>query len=264
MSSEHLPAPRCENCQGMLTGPWCGQCGQRDFNFHRPFREVTGEWLGDVFNFDSKWSRDLPSLLFTPGRLTAEFWAGRRAAQVPPLRSYLFVSLLFFLWLSLSTAGPAVSFDLSGTPFDTAKTSAAAAKVESADFDLRLREWLPHIFVLGLPVQAALSRLLYRKQCYTFLHHLIFALHAQSFVFVWVMTAAGWAGLVGLFSVSAQTFLEQLVAFYLLSYPAIAFRRCFGGTWSAALLRSFVFLSSYAVFLTLSLAGSVLLLLALN
>ena len=264
MPSEPLPAPRCENCQSTLTGSWCAHCGQRNFDFHRPFREVSSEWLGSVFNFDGKWARDLPTLLFIPGRLTAEFWAGRRVAQVPPIRSYLFVSLLFFVWLSLSASGPAVSFDFSDTSLNTKEVGAAAAAVESADFDLRLREWLPRIFVLGLPVLAGLTRLLYRKNDLTFLHHLILALHTQSFVFLWVMTMAGWGGLLGLFSLPAQTVFESLSAFYLLVYPALAFRRCFGGTWTAALLRALVYLTGYVLFLAIGVVLAVVLLLALG
>ncbi|HYP17616.1 MAG TPA: DUF3667 domain-containing protein, partial [Opitutus sp.] len=44
-------------------------------------------------------------LLATPGRLTAEFNAGRRASQVPPLRFSIFVAALFFLLLHLLNQG---------------------------------------------------------------------------------------------------------------------------------------------------------------
>jgi hypothetical protein len=257
------PAPCCENCGAPLSGPWCARCGQRDFDFRRPFREVASEWLGGVFNFDGKWARDIPALLFAPGRLTAEFWAGRRAAHVPPIRSYLFVSLLFFLWLGLSATGPAVSIDLSGTPLDPDGVDVAVA-VGTADFDARMREWLPRIFVLGLPVLAGLSRLLYRRREFLFLHHLVFALHLQSFVFLWLMTVAGWMGLLGFVSVRVAQFVEPAAVLYVLAYPALAFRRCFGDRWSAALLRSFVFLAGYLAFLAVGVVSTVVLLLALG
>ncbi|MBV8405773.1 MAG: DUF3667 domain-containing protein, partial [Gammaproteobacteria bacterium] len=42
----------------------------------------------------------LGALLLRPGYLTREFLAGRRARYLPPVRLYLVISLLFFLWAS--------------------------------------------------------------------------------------------------------------------------------------------------------------------
>jgi hypothetical protein len=86
----------CQNCGTLLAGPYCHRCGQHDFDFHRSFGHVTLEALESLFHFDAKFCRNIVTLLFRPGRLTAEFNAGKRAAQMPPFRLYLFVSVLFF------------------------------------------------------------------------------------------------------------------------------------------------------------------------
>lgn len=54
------------------------------------------EVLEDFFHFDTKLFRTVGTLLFRPGQLSAEFNAGKRAAQMPPFRLYIFVSVLFF------------------------------------------------------------------------------------------------------------------------------------------------------------------------
>jgi hypothetical protein len=54
------------------------------------------EVLEDFFHFDTKLFRTIGTLLFRPGQLSAEFDAGKRAAQMPPFRLYIFVSVLFF------------------------------------------------------------------------------------------------------------------------------------------------------------------------
>jgi hypothetical protein len=59
------------------------------------------EALETVFHFEGKFFRNIVTLLFQPGRLTAEFNAGRRAAQMPPFRLYIFVSFVFFLLVSV-------------------------------------------------------------------------------------------------------------------------------------------------------------------
>jgi hypothetical protein len=87
----------CENCGTKLAGPWCHECGQHDFEFHRSFGRVLMELLDAFLNFDSKLFRSTKALLFRPGWLTDQFNAGRRASQMPPLRLYLFVAFVFFL-----------------------------------------------------------------------------------------------------------------------------------------------------------------------
>jgi Arc/MetJ-type ribon-helix-helix transcriptional regulator len=86
----------CENCGTKLDGPFCHRCGQHDFEFHRSFGHVFMEALENFFHFDAKFFRNIVTLLFKPGQLTADFNAGKRASQMPPFRLYLFVSVLFF------------------------------------------------------------------------------------------------------------------------------------------------------------------------
>ncbi|NIR48263.1 DUF3667 domain-containing protein [candidate division KSB1 bacterium] len=62
------------------------------------------EFLGDVFTFDSRFFRTFVPLIAKPGFLTVRFNAGQRVRYVPPLRLYLFVSVIFFFTLALSDA----------------------------------------------------------------------------------------------------------------------------------------------------------------
>lgn len=58
------------------------------------------EWLGNVLAFDSRALRTLKPLVLRPGQLTVSYLAGRRVRYVPPLRLYLFLSVLLFLALA--------------------------------------------------------------------------------------------------------------------------------------------------------------------
>jgi len=62
--------------------------------------------LENLFHFDAKLFRNIVTLLFLPGRLSAAFNAGKRAAQMPPLRLYIFVSVLFFFVSFLTPESP--------------------------------------------------------------------------------------------------------------------------------------------------------------
>jgi len=79
---------------------YCGICGQRaEPPVHSLWHFVTVA-TEDLTHADSRLWRTLAALLFRPGRLTAEFLAGRRARYLPPVRLYLVLSVVFFLWAS--------------------------------------------------------------------------------------------------------------------------------------------------------------------
>lgn len=92
------PAARlCQNCQTPMQGPFCYQCGQHEKTSLRHAGLLLRDILHDVFNLDSRAVRTLKPLLFKPGFLTLEYFAGRRQRYVPPLRLYVIASLVFFL-----------------------------------------------------------------------------------------------------------------------------------------------------------------------
>lgn len=92
-------ARNCENCHSPVNGMYCSQCGQSVESTLKYFWTVILHLLDDIFSFDSRASRTLFPLLFKPGFLTLEYIAGRRIHYVPPLRLYLFVSIIFFISL---------------------------------------------------------------------------------------------------------------------------------------------------------------------
>ena len=114
----------CENCGAKLQGPYCHVCGQHDFPFHASFRHVFLEALENFFHFEGKFFRNVITLLFRPGDLTAEFNAGKRASQMPPFRLYLFVSVLFFVSFFANSVRPPVA--------PTARADTRAARKEAA------------------------------------------------------------------------------------------------------------------------------------
>lgn len=86
----------CPNCGSSLNDQFCAHCGQENKATVLAFHRVVSDFLGDLFNFDSRLFNSFGPLLFKPGQLTAEYVAGRRARFIPPVRMYLFLSLFFF------------------------------------------------------------------------------------------------------------------------------------------------------------------------
>jgi len=87
----------CLNCGTDLKGPFCYYCGQPDRNFMRFFPTLLRDMMEDLLDLDSRFMRTLKPLLFKPGRLTRDYMSGRRFRYAPPMRVYIFSSIVFFL-----------------------------------------------------------------------------------------------------------------------------------------------------------------------
>ncbi|MGD8345813.1 MAG: DUF3667 domain-containing protein [Lysobacterales bacterium] len=128
----------CLNCGTELKGPFCHYCGQPDKNLMRFFPVLLREMLEDFVDFDSRFMRTMKPLLFRPGKLTRDYLDGRRFRYVPPLRLYLFSSILmFFLAAILANTGInlATQSDTDGAPIQISMSES-----EQADLDQAMQE----------------------------------------------------------------------------------------------------------------------------
>lgn len=92
---------QCPNCGTPLAGRYCSACGQEDHSLAVPLYRLILDFLSDQFQFDSRIGRTLGLLLFRPGHLTRNYLEGRRQRYIPPIRLYLFFSIIFFLVVGL-------------------------------------------------------------------------------------------------------------------------------------------------------------------
>lgn len=91
------PESLCLNCGTTLAGQYCGNCGQRAQSRLISIWELLRDAFGDLFELDSRLWRTLIPLTIRPGKLTRDYLEGRRARYMPPFRSYLVLSIVFFL-----------------------------------------------------------------------------------------------------------------------------------------------------------------------
>ena len=91
------PAQTCDNCHNTLHGDFCHQCGQEKKSYIRNISGVVTEFFGEFSNWDTRVWQTLIPLWFRPGFLSRRYVAGHRVPYVPPLRLYLFTSIIAFL-----------------------------------------------------------------------------------------------------------------------------------------------------------------------
>ncbi|HEY3639005.1 MAG TPA: DUF3667 domain-containing protein [Rhizomicrobium sp.] len=92
----------CRNCGEPLPGAYCAHCGQERNTHRRSIWGLIHNLIEEVASLDSRMLRTTVALLVQPGELPLAFHQGRTRRYVPAVRLYLFVSLLFFLTLSVT------------------------------------------------------------------------------------------------------------------------------------------------------------------
>ena len=120
-------AENCANCATALAGRYCAQCGQDSHTHRLPARALLADAADQLLSVDSRVLRTLSLLVCAPGELTREYIAGRHQPYVPSLRLYLFITIAFFV--ALSMAGIAI---LQLVPYDP-KTEPPASFVSTSN-----------------------------------------------------------------------------------------------------------------------------------
>ncbi|MDQ8188333.1 DUF3667 domain-containing protein [Pelagicoccus sp. SDUM812002] len=265
---------RCLNCGTDIHSEYCPSCGQRDLDFKRDWRGLIGEYTSSFLNIDGKIPRGIIQLLFRPGSMTIAFLAGKRASQMPPLRLYLFASLLFFLWFSSqqdadlvapptasSEVAPIAEQQISNGSNGVVLASKMQEKFESPEaFLSAFNTWLPRVFLLGVPTLALATRLVFRKRGFVYLEHIIISMHLQTFLLLWVFLVGVLSDLISFASPSVGSIFWAVFIWWIQLYPVFALKRIFGLTWIKAVFAA-IFLEP-VFFLMLAAGVSLVLLIA--
>lgn len=206
-------ARSCANCGAPLDGAYCSSCGQAVKASRISLWAWLGEAVGELLSIEGPLLRTLRDLA-TPGRLSTDWSAGRRARHLSPLRLYLFASVLFF----------ATAF-LIGSPFPTevAKGSTTDAALQAVG-----RRTATELVAALVPLLALTLAILYRRRRRYLVEHVTFAMHVIAAALL-VLTV-GWliAGLADDATVSLVVIVVSALA--VLAYFAIALQRVYGGS----------------------------------
>lgn len=110
---EEAVAPSCRNCGAPAAGAYCPNCGQETALALPSVRALLREAAGRYVALDGRLWRTVLPLLFRPGFLTREYFAGRRRRYIRPARLFLILSIALFALLRI--AGEPPSFLEEGT-----------------------------------------------------------------------------------------------------------------------------------------------------
>ncbi|MBK7946182.1 MAG: DUF3667 domain-containing protein [Flavobacteriales bacterium] len=239
-----MPAATCPNCEHPMQADaaYCAACGQAAVG-DNTFKAFLHQFLGDYFTFDSKITRSLKPLLLKPGELTLEYMRGRRQRYIPPVRLFIFLSVLFFLVVGWGKAAALDGED--------------ELLREQLFWDNFFASVLPKLFFLFLPLFAALVHLLHREKGGSFVKPFIFSAHFHSFVF---LVFGGYGVVSRLLArwqlVAVNQVLIAVLALWALAYVYLALRRAFRKSTGRQVLAYFALLLLYLTVLVMGSIGA--------
>ena len=245
---------RCPNCGSEQVEHYCASCGQRAGDLRTSISEFLREAVDEVFSLDSRVWRTLIALFRRPGLLTADYWRGRRARFVTPLRLYLLVSFVTFLFLVI--VAPNSVLDATGTnpwaplrigsgplPLDLPAAEAPVPDGAVEDGDpaptgedspgwysqhvlrpaLEAPERAQRLFhqrvqwtvFAQVPLFAVWLRLFYRRRERFFVPHLMFALHFHALAFLLLLAGTAGTLILGTQIPSVIAYLAVVVMLFL-------------------------------------------------
>jgi hypothetical protein len=120
-SSGPHQAGQCHNCRATLSGPFCHACGQKAGHLHRPIWELGHDFLHSILHWDGRIWFTLRTMLLSPARHVNDWINGRQMRYVPPIRLFVFISLLM---IGLLTFSDIVLWQLQKVPLTAAKIQA--------------------------------------------------------------------------------------------------------------------------------------------
>jgi len=256
---------QCPNCGADLAGEYCQKCGQKKIHSHDfAVTHFFGHVLHEFTHLDSnKTLRTFTSLLFHPGRLTAEYLAGRKGSYIQPLRIYLTFSALYFLfaWGALSDIRGGGKVWLSRSPYVIAAARKKGVEPQglAEKIQQKAEKYSAGLRFASVLVSGLFLSLLYFRMKRYYVEHLIFSLHYYSFdffcksVFALLFIAAAALG------VKLPTQVLNLFYPTAFVYLVFAIRRAYHQSWSMTVIKSvMLFACETLLFIAVNMAGFII------
>ncbi len=192
-----------------MSDPFCPQCGeQRPIAHGLSWRHYLEELLDALTHLDSKLLRSSWLLVRRPGLLSVDYLRGRRVPLVSPLRLFVFVSIVYFISLTVLHAIPIpasldIQFNTFATPLavqlhgNDYYADYAAQRVEQKlqrdhitypalerRYDEKTAILSKTLLIVLIPVIALLFGLLFFRKRRFLAEHLVIATHFWAFALV--------------------------------------------------------------------------------
>ena len=236
-SISEIKKGNCLNCNSMVEGNFCSNCGQKFQPTKLPIKEFLEDAVETLFNIDNRWFKTLKDLFIAPGKVTREYIEGKRAQYLPPLRIYLSISIVYFLLVQLIDSNQIFFINFS----DEEGTTGDLATV------------IQYLLFFMVPVLALFGKLFYRKRKAYYVEYLILSFHIHTIWFVLLMVELSTIWLDANFQDSWIEILSMVISapaqLGTFVYMVIYLKRTFEESWLLSIVKTFGIMILYMIVL---------------
>lgn len=196
----------CATCGQEAHENFCAHCGEKRHEDHDfSLRHVLAEAAEAFFHVDSKIFQTLKTLVAKPGKLTIDFFLGRRKPYMSPLQTFFVCNLIFFVLQPLTgleiLAPPLRAFegnDFIGktatrlvdrrlTKEHLSRTNPDQFKEFTERFDRLAHLQAKSLILILAPMLAVVLTIFDFGRKRYFSEHIIFSLHAYAWWLLWLL-----------------------------------------------------------------------------
>ena len=183
MSEAYEGSRRCINCDAVLTGAYCAECGQDNRARRLGFRAISADLSALLLNLEIPIVRTVVGLTWRPGWVCAEYVGGRRRTFTNPLKycfitGALLVALFGLLEVHVPMLPPGAAERASAGPDGEAFRTQALPMIEW------FGRYMHILLFVTLPVLALLMRVFFRSSGRTVIEHYVLGLYVYGHCFL--------------------------------------------------------------------------------
>jgi Protein of unknown function (DUF3667) len=244
----------CHNCGTPLTGAFCAACGQKAQALNPSLHDFAHDATHEMLHVDGRIFQSVRRLLVSPGFLTREYFEGRRARWISPLRLYLIFSVIYFGVTAFGASS--VNVGVTGTDQETAQELEKLGFRNEAELQEAvshaMAKWTPRVMFVLVPLFAWFVHIVCRRLGKNYPLHLIFALHVHA---AWFAAGAVAAAAELTRSTVVAGLFTGLAFIYAAIYFVLALRTAYPASTGRAVLRAVAIGLAYSVAAGLALAA---------
>jgi len=165
---------KCKNCESILYGKFCSNCGQKVYNeSDKSLNNISEEVFHFITHFDGKFFKTLKSIYRYPGKLSMDYSNGIRKKYYKPVSFYLLIVLLYLLFpladgmnmeMKYYKETPIIGGNISQQIESKSKLENLSEEFISEKFKEKSKSTSKILLLLLIPLSAPILYLLYFKR----------------------------------------------------------------------------------------------------
>ena len=249
----------CVTCNAALSGAYCRDCGEQAQRDPPTLARFAAELIGELLDADGRVVKTLKLLVLRPGRLTAEYFSGRRKPYLGPAAVFVLMNVMFFFVQPLANVNTFHATLNSQTNWylysdwaeemvvDKLEVTGRDREAYARDFDEASERYARTLIFLQIPLLAIGIMLLNIRKRRYFIEHIIFATHFFAVLLLLSVVAS-----IGIYFYWRLDFgnafnLELPFMAFIVGYLLLALREVYGDSWIKASLKALLLLGMLLV-----------------